>query len=1182
MNKSKRTVKGLSLLNHPSLQMESLLTKLKNWDDNNKKNIYNDEKNKYDTDDYPVSSDNKSNVSNNSTRIEDQYLSFFMNNEILSFCAQNHDLEMLKIAMKLACDKAFCKSIALRCINWFMRQSTELNCIHDLLSTITYSLALNPSEMKNLQNQTTEKKESELDYDIVLKHPINDIVLAGCHAQGVVEDFHELYQSISDLMMSIPPSSPLLLTAIRCWSLQFQQSDHDFLHRSHVFKNISKILSRSENVEDKNKIKTQKSIKLQVLSDITMMCDIEASSHQQMTSCLTDKTTETFWESGDDDRNRSKNLFITMPNQINLRVLCVHIDNVRDCNNKIYLVTLNSGNNMEDLKMCGKVEVENTYVGWISMCIRNQDPFLKVNFKGPDSSLRIRQIKLLGDEPGDDSICKIEASSQSIQFKNCESETLKVFKLLTSQVFGNLLQNDKKNSDDSDDKRNLKEHVVGILFSQINLSTMQRQVCSYILKAIQKETNNFKINLSSPSMHACQCLNDIYIFELLSLVLALSGSKVGCLFIAQQKNLINDLMLLLHISSPRVQRQVVLLLRRLLFHMEPKHFSDLKRIPCFLVGKKFELIKTSLIDETNNGHKGLFDVLLLCIVKSLVLQIKVPKSDKSPFKPNETYTFKSFLKEQFMSSIGSLWLSDSISSQLAESIISLIRDLSEGNITNKWSCCIKDAISENILHFSSLPEHLRSPRECLKDIRLWMTLASLCVLSEEHTKLLTSNNLNKAESSNKKILCANHDDDETTAVISCIECGSLCSECDRILHLSKKTKCHKRQVFREEKEYLKVDCHEGCGRIKLFWLLALADSRNLKVIVEFRDVIKETKLTNSTSGMLLLKKEKCRFCDTPCDLFEGHTNVVCGQEECLELLNIACKNVLKCGHVCGGIRDESECLPCLHGCDSNEETGLKQDADDMCMICFTDALSKAPTIQLACQHVFHFQCCQQVLFSKWPGPRITFNFMLCPICKADIEHESLREILTPLKNRRFDVKNKALMRLEFEGLVNNHSIVTPGSAFYKDPESYAINRYAYYVCSKCDKAYYGGEARCEEQMVYQHADNFDASELLCGGCSDINMAQICPKHGTDFLEYKCRYCCSVAVFFCFGTTHFCNACHDDFQRITSISFSNLPQCPVGSRARQLEGEDCPLNVEHPATGKEFALGCGICRNSHTF
>jgi hypothetical protein len=95
------------------------------------------------------------------------------------------------------------------------------------------------------------------------------------------------------------------------------------------------------------------------------------------------------------------------------------------------------------------------------------------------------------------------------------------------------------------------------------------------------------------------------------------------------------------------------------------------------------------------------------------------------------------------------------------------------------------------------------------------------------------------------------------------------------------------------------------------------------------------------------------------------------------------------------------------------------------------------------------------------------------------------------------------------------------------------------------QAYYGGEARCDEQAAV--ADEYDPTELVCGGCSDVSRAQMCPKHGTDFLEYKCRYCCSVAVFFCFGTTHFCNACHDDFQRVTNIPKSELPHCPAGEQ-----------------------------------
>ena len=63
-----------------------------------------------------------------------------------------------------------------------------------------------------------------------------------------------------------------------------------------------------------------------------------------------------------------------------------------------------------------------------------------------------------------------------------------------------------------------------------------------------------------------------------------------------------------------------------------------------------------------------------------------------------------------------------------------------------------------------------------------------------------------------------------------------------------------------------------------------------------------------------------------------------------------------------------------------------------------------------------------------------------------------------------------------------------------------MDRYAYYVCFKCGKAYFGGEARCD--LDAGAGDAFNPEELVCGGCSDVSQAQMCPKHGTDYLEYK--------------------------------------------------------------------------------
>lgn len=89
---------------------------------------------------------------------------------------------------------------------------------------------------------------------------------------------------------------------------------------------------------------------------------------------------------------------------------------------------------------------------------------------------------------------------------------------------------------------------------------------------------------------------------------------------------------------------------------------------------------------------------------------------------------------------------------------------------------------------------------------------------------------------------------------------------------------------------------------------------------------------------------------------------------------------------------------------------LTQDADDMCMICFVEALSCAPAIQLDCGHVFHLHCSKLVLEKRWTGPRITFGFSQCPICKIDITHSLLGEFLEPINKLKEDVKKKSLMR----------------------------------------------------------------------------------------------------------------------------------------------------------------------------
>merc|ERR1712146_151136 len=165
---------------------------------------------------------------------------------------------------------------------------------------------------------------------------------------------------------------------------------------------------------------------------------------------------------------------------------------------------------------------------------------------------------------------------------------------------------------------------------------------------------------------------------------------------------------------------------------------------------------------------------------------------------------------------------------------------------------------------------------------------------------------------------------------------------------------------------------------------------------------------------------------------------------------------------------------------------------------------------------------------------------------------------------------KARMGLQYMGLEGHAAVTDPSSDWYRRPVDYALHRFAYYRCHKCGDAYYGGEAQCEAGMAGKEVDE---SELVCPRCQPFS-AEVCTKHGLT--TWKCRFCCSEAVFFCFGTTHFCELCHNDPGGMQNLESSGrLPTCPAGPNGKQLEGE-CPLHIVHPPTGTEFCLGCPLC------
>ncbi|KAK3269813.1 hypothetical protein CYMTET_21758, partial [Cymbomonas tetramitiformis] len=322
---------------------------------------------------------------------------------------------------------------------------------------------------------------------------------------------------------------------------------------------------------------------------------------------------------------------------------------------------------------------------------------------------------------------------------------------------------------------------------------------------------------------------------------------------------------------------------------------------------------------------------------------------------------------------------------------------------------------------------------------------------------------------------------------------------------------------------------------------------------------------------------------------------VCRSSDCRARLAQSCtRRHLACGHACGGVREEGSCLPCLE-C----EGAAGVSADDFCGICWVEPLRSAPAIRLQCGHVVHAECARSKVDAGYPGPAISFQFLCCPLCRgaevagsarqyndagADqpMRHPMLEKMLVPHLECRTALCRMAKQRMLVEKQHVGATDLEPGGRFEGRPGEYALGLFNFYHCSRCDNPYLGGARQCgpaagggdPPQAAEQDANGARArnggeeqpyrkEDLVCGACCG---AKGCERHGAQFLEYKCRFCCKIATWFCFGTTHFCDECHTTRPDLSN-SWKAVPTCSA---------KTCPLRMAHPNHGSEFCLGCAVC------
>uniref|UniRef100_A0A0N4Z1B8 RCR-type E3 ubiquitin transferase n=1 Tax=Parastrongyloides trichosuri TaxID=131310 RepID=A0A0N4Z1B8_PARTI len=594
----------------------------------------------------------------------------------------------------------------------------------------------------------------------------------------------------------------------------------------------------------------------------------------------------------------------------------------------------------------------------------------------------------------------------------------------------------------------------------------------------------------------------------------------------------------------------------------------------------------------------------------------------------------------------SIFIREEISSNIIEIINNCLGvkkydgNIVKSHILTSFDDCYDESFNNTLLMSFLYDKISKNSLKLIEKQSFWMGIVSLSLLvNKQWLDISMYQNSLKGVSPNDEIkrevkelpFCENHDDFETRASLICHDCEEikLCKQCFRTLHLSKKKRGHSiltlnsttiEDSLNEDEDVINkvtVEVHEGSIRLKIEnKLLILVNNRRLKGILEFYEIKNcDSTIDNNEEIHITMNRLKifdnptyhksCRFCEGILKTEIEKISGVCLQVECQQYKGNVCKKIhIECGHLCNGVFNEKECLPCLRCTQVNDK--INQDSEDLCSICYTDKLGSAPCIKVECGHIFHNHCLMKLLENKWIGPRISFRFMKCPLCLCDMEHkdkESKFEIIMNEYRLLYnDVRKKALMRYKYyynAGVQKKDSkdIIEKINDDILIDE--ALQKFMYCLCFKCKKAYYGGDINCHQQLLQEDNDVdeenrinivFKPEELVCGGCSNVAGGGSCKKHGTEYIEYKCRFCCSVAVYFCFGTTHFCQVCHSDFQRLMVLKPEELPKCPVGPKATSLPVDDdkkdrkelCPLRICHPDTGIEFSLGCGACRNIREF
>jgi len=245
------------------------------------------------------------------------------------------------------------------------------------------------------------------------------------------------------------------------------------------------------------------------------------------------------------------------------------------------------------------------------------------------------------------------------------------------------------------------------------------------------------------------------------------------------------------------------------------------------------------------------------------------------------------------------------------------------------------------------------------------------------------------------------------------------------------------------------------------------------------------------------------------------------------------------------------------------ETQVSDKQPLVCGICLDAEVDTEELVQLDCSHNFHLSCIRAQIEAKWAGPRVSFAFLGCALCRADLSGGSLAVITEAPRALREHVYQICRQRALLDGSIDGLQSMGPEQA-----KCEVLDKMAAYRCGRCRELFCGGTANCG-------TTDMDADALRCQSCawreqsSDVR----CREHGAAFAIYKCDSCCSIACYDCSGN-HYCEYCHNRVQdggrERPTCHGRPEDNCPLAT----WHPENVPRNHNVPKNG--FVVGCTKC------